>query len=97
MLVKQAAGLLRGTVAVTYTTPQADGPGTRYGIADFARHSQDSDCVIAVGGDGTVNIVISALARHGLLPHILSVLSLTGPAIIWCALLAWSVIVKRHS
>jgi diacylglycerol kinase family enzyme len=26
--------------------------------------------VIAVGGDGTVNIVISALARHGLLPHI---------------------------
>ena len=26
--------------------------------------------MIAVGGDGTVNIVISALARHGLLPHI---------------------------
>ena len=41
--------LLSGTVAVTYTTPQADGLGTRYDITDFARHSHDSDCVIAVG------------------------------------------------
>jgi diacylglycerol kinase family enzyme len=70
MLVRQAAKLLSGPVAVTYTTPQADGPGRRYDIADFARHSHDSDCVIAAGGDGTVNIVISALARSGLLPHI---------------------------
>jgi diacylglycerol kinase (ATP) len=70
MLVKQAAKLLSGSVAVTYTTPQADRPGTRYDIADFARHSHDSDCIIAAGGDGTVSIVISALARHGLLPHI---------------------------
>ena len=69
-LVRQAARLLGGTVAVTYTTPQPERPGTRYDIADFARHSHDSDCVIAVGGDGTVNIVISALARHGLLPHV---------------------------
>jgi len=70
MLVKQAVKLLSGTVAVTHTTLQADRPGARCDIADFARHSHDSDCVIAVGGDGTVNIVISALARHGLLPHI---------------------------
>ncbi len=70
MLVKQAAKLLSGSVAVTYTTPQADGPRTRYDIAAFARHSRDSDCIIAAGGDGTVSIVISALARHGLLPHI---------------------------
>src|SRR5262245_17443125 len=70
MLVKQAVKLLSGTVAVTYTTLQADRPGTRYDIADFARHGHESDCVIAVGGDGTVNIVISALARHGLLPHL---------------------------
>jgi len=69
-LVRQAARLLGGTVTVTYTTPQTDEPGRRYDIADFARHSHDSDCVIAVGGDGTVSIVISALARHGMLPHI---------------------------
>jgi diacylglycerol kinase family enzyme len=70
MLVRQAAELLSGSVAVTYTTPQADGLGTRYDIADFARHSHNSDCIIAAGGDGTVSIVIAALARHGLLPHI---------------------------
>src|SRR5262245_48756457 len=70
MLVKQAVKFLSGTVAVTYTTLQADRLGARCDIVDFARHSHDSDCVIAVGGDGTVNIVISALARHGLLPHI---------------------------
>ena len=69
-LVRQAARLLGGTVTVTYTTPQTDEPGMRYDIADFARHSHASDCVIAVGGDGTVSIVISALARHGMLPHI---------------------------
>src|SRR5262245_18184735 len=51
-LVRQAARLLGGTVAVTYTTPQPTKPGMRYDIADFARHSHNSDCVIAVGGDG---------------------------------------------
>ena len=69
-LVRQASRLLDGTVAVTYTTPQADGPGKRYAIADFARHSHDSTCVIAVGGDGTINIVVSMLARHGMLPYV---------------------------
>jgi diacylglycerol kinase family enzyme len=69
-LVKQAVRLLGGTGAVTYTTPQVEGSEGRYDIADFACHSHDSHCVIAVGGDGTVNIVVSALARHGLLPHI---------------------------
>jgi diacylglycerol kinase (ATP) len=70
-LVGQAARLLNGPVAVTYTAPQTDGQGRHYDIADFARHRYDSHCVIAVGGDGTVNIVISALARHGLLPRVL--------------------------
>src|SRR5262245_56339602 len=69
-LVKQAARLLGGTGAVTYTTRQVEGSDGRYDIADFASHSHDSRCVIAVGGDGTVNIVVSALARHGLLPHV---------------------------
>src|SRR5262245_33581340 len=69
-LVRQAAKLLGGTVAVTYTTPQAHGRETGYAMADVERHGHNSDCVMAVGGDGTVNIVIAALARHGLLPHI---------------------------
>jgi diacylglycerol kinase family enzyme len=69
-LVRQAARLLGGIVAVTHTTPQAGGQGQCYAIADFARHSHDSNCVIAVGGDGTINIVVSALARHGMLPHV---------------------------
>ena len=64
-LVGQAARLLDGTVAVTYTALQTDGQGRRYDIVDFARHRHDSHCVIAVGGDGTINIVVSALARHG--------------------------------
>lgn len=69
-LVRQATDRLGGTVTVTYTTPQTASHGPRYTVADLARHSQRSDCVIAVGGDGTVNIVIAALAQHGLLPHV---------------------------
>jgi diacylglycerol kinase family enzyme len=69
-LVRQAASILGGTVAVTHTAPQAGGRGRRYTIVDFARHSHNIDCVIAVGGDGTVNLVISALARQGLLPRV---------------------------
>jgi len=69
-IVRQAAGILGGTVAVTHTTPQAGGQGRRYAIADFARHSQHADCVIAVGGDGTISLVVSALARHALLMHV---------------------------
>lgn len=69
-IIRQAAGILGGTVTVTHTTPQAGGPGQRYDVADFARYSQHADCVIAVGGDGTINLVVSALARHALLTHV---------------------------
>ena len=69
-LVRQASRILGGTVAATHTTPQAGGRGKRYDIADFARHSRNIDCVIAVGGDGTVNLVVSALAYHGLLARV---------------------------
>ena len=69
-LVRQAQQQLGGSVAVTYTVPYTDGPKDRYTIADFPHYHHDSDCVIAVGGDGTVNIVIAALARDGLLPRI---------------------------
>ena len=69
-IVRQAAGILGGTVTVTHTTPQAGAQGQRYDVADFARRSQHADCVIAVGGDGTINLVVSALARHALLTHV---------------------------
>lgn len=67
-LVRQAARLLDGTVAVTHTAPHAGGHG--YDIADFAQHSRGLDCVIAVGGDGTVNLVVSALAQHDMLTRV---------------------------
>lgn len=69
-IVRQAAGILGGTVTATHTTPQAGSQGKRYDIADFARRSQNADCIIAVGGDGTINLVVSALARHALLTHV---------------------------
>src|SRR5262249_39603292 len=69
-IVRQAQGILGGTVTVTHTTPQTGSQGKRYAIADFARRSQNADSVIAVGGDGTINLVVSALARHALLTRI---------------------------
>ena len=69
-IVRQAAGILGGTVTVTHTTPQTGSQGKRYAIADFARRSQNVDGVIAVGGDGTINLVVSALARQALLTHV---------------------------
>lgn len=69
-IVRQAVGILGGTVVVTHTTPQAGSPGQRYGVADFTRCSQHADCVIAVGGDGTISLVVSALARHALLTRV---------------------------
>ena len=68
-IVRQAAGILGGVV-VTHTTPQAGSQGQRYDIIDFARRSRNVDGVIAVGGDGTINLVVSALARHALLTRL---------------------------
>jgi diacylglycerol kinase family enzyme len=70
-IVEQASRILRGSaLAVTYTVPQHSERGRRYDVADFARHSRGVDCVIAVGGDGTVNLVVAAMARQGLHPHV---------------------------
>jgi diacylglycerol kinase (ATP) len=69
-LVRQATRILDGSIAVTHTAPQAGSAGKRYDITDFARHSRNIDCVIAVGGDGTINLVVSALAQHGLLARV---------------------------
>lgn len=67
VIVEQAAQILRTrAIQVTYTVPRRHGQGWRYDIEDFADRSRDVDCVVAVGGDGTVNIVAAALMRHGL-------------------------------
>ncbi len=66
-IVAQAAKILQSQeVAVAHTVPRKTGPGRRYDVKDFAQCSRDVDCVVAVGGDGTVNIVASALMRYGL-------------------------------
>lgn len=66
-IVTQAADILQSPdIVVAYTVPQPEGPTLRYGIEILDRHGQDVDCVVAVGGDGTVNIAASALMRYGL-------------------------------
>lgn len=67
LILSQASGILRhATITVTHTTAAADRQGRRYVIADFARSSQGADCVVAVEGGGTVNMVASALMQRGL-------------------------------
>lgn len=70
-IVARAAKLLRTQdIVVAHTALHESDRGRRYDIEDFARHSQEVDCVVAVGGDGTVNIVTSALMRYGASSHV---------------------------
>ncbi len=63
--------MLRSTaISVAYTVPQSDNHAGRYTVDDFARQSRDIDCVIAVGGDGTINVVAAALMQSGLGAHV---------------------------
>ena len=63
-IVTQASQILpRASIRVVHTVPQGSGPGKRYGIGDFAKRSRGVDCVVAVGGDGTINIVASAMMQ----------------------------------
>lgn len=71
LIVSQAAMILRhATITVTHTIPETNNPSESYRIADFARCMTAADCVVAVGGDGTINLVVSALMRHGLATRI---------------------------
>lgn len=55
----------QGTIAAAHTIapPDASGP---YVVPEIAHDARDLGCVVAVGGDGTVNIVIAAMLRYGL-------------------------------
>jgi diacylglycerol kinase (ATP) len=65
-IVTRAARILRTpAITVAHTAPLQESPGCRYDIENFARYCNEVDCVVAVGGDGTVNIVTSALMRYG--------------------------------
>jgi diacylglycerol kinase (ATP) len=63
-ILAQASKFLHSsTLMIAHTVPQSRGRG--FIIDDFARRSQDVDCVVAVGGDGTVNIVTAAMMQSG--------------------------------
>lgn len=68
-IVNQAQRILSAShIAVAYTVPQTDGNDVIYDVG--ALSAQAADCVIAVGGDGTVNAVVSTLMRRGLQRHV---------------------------
>lgn len=67
MILAQASSILRSAaITVTHTVLETAGRARRYVIADLAHCTAGADCLVAVGGDGTVNIVVSALMRRGL-------------------------------
>lgn len=68
-LLAQARAILGAPVTAASTVPRLDATGG-YTIAATLEDLSTVDCVIAVGGDGTVNIVVSTLARCGLLPRV---------------------------
>jgi diacylglycerol kinase (ATP) len=66
MILQQASKILHGAkLATVYTVPQGGRHADRYTVQDFERQSRDADCVIAVGGDGAINIVTNALMQSG--------------------------------
>lgn len=70
-VVAQASKMLQSTaITVAHTVRQTHGRERRYAVDDFARRVQDVDCVVAVGGDGTINIVASELVRSGAHAHV---------------------------
>jgi diacylglycerol kinase family enzyme len=65
-ILAEAAKLLpHAAITVTHTVPRVGPRGMSYAIANFARYSQEADCVVAIGGDGTVNNVVTALMQSG--------------------------------
>lgn len=69
-ILQQASHILRGAkLAVVYTVPHSQ-QADRYTVPYFDRHRQHVDVVIAVGGDGAINIVANALMQSNRTPQI---------------------------
>jgi YegS/Rv2252/BmrU family lipid kinase len=66
MILQQASKILHGAeIATVYTIPQGDRRKDRYTVQDFEEQSRNADCIVAVGGDGAINIVTNALMQSG--------------------------------
>jgi YegS/Rv2252/BmrU family lipid kinase len=69
-ILDQASKILRGAeLAVAYTVPHGQQAG-RYVVQDFDQQRHNADAVIAVGGDGAINIVVSALMQNEPTPQV---------------------------
>lgn len=65
-ILHQASKILYGAeITTAYTRPQGARQVGRYTIEDFGCQSRNVDCVVAVGGDGAINIVTNALMQNG--------------------------------
>lgn len=70
-ILDQASKILYGAdITTAYTVPQSVRQAARYAIKDFGGQSRNVDCVVAVGGDGAINIVTNALMQNGQNTHL---------------------------
>jgi diacylglycerol kinase (ATP) len=63
-ILHQASKILYGAeITTAYTVAHRERQAVRYTIKNFEGQSQNVDCVVAVGGDGAINIITNALMQ----------------------------------